>query len=121
MSTRYFTCNCHLQLDKVCPHDNDPFNQRRMRTDWTVADFDGLSSQQVQAINESNQRYNNLVEGIEDLNIAIAMRQIDEGTYDRPVKKTKKRKSKRPTNKELFEDMPEDIKGDLQEFGFDFE
>ena len=121
MSIRYFTCNCHLELDKVCPHDNDPFNQRRMRTDWTVADFDGLSSQQVQAINESNQRYNDLVEGIEDMNIAIAMRAIDEGTYDKPVKKTKKRKSKRPTNKELFEDMPEDIKGDLEEFGFDFE
>ena len=121
MSTRYFTCNCHLELDKVCPHDNDPFNQRRMRTDWTVADFDGLSSQQVQAINASNQRYNDLVESIEDLNIAIAMRQIDEGTYDRPVKKTKKRKSKRPTNKELFEDIPEEIKGDLEEFGFDFE
>ena len=121
MSIRYFTCNCHLELDKACPHDNDPFNQRRMRTDWTVADFDGLSSQQVQAINESNQRYNDLVENIEDLNIAIAMRAIDEGTYDRPVKKTKKRKSKRPTNKELFEDMPEDIKGDLEEFGFDFE
>ena len=121
MSTRYFTCNCHLELDKVCPHDNDPFNQRRMRTDWTVADFDGLSSQQVQALNESNQRYNDLVESIEDLNIAIAMRQIDEGTYDRPVKKTKKRKVKRPTNKELFEDIPEEIKGDLEEFGFDFE
>ena len=121
MSTRYFTCNCHLELDKVCPHDNDPFNRRRMRTDWTVADFDGLSSQQVQALNESNQRYNDLVEGIEEMNMSIAMRQIDDGTYEQPVKKTKKRKSKRPTNKELFEDMPEDIKGDLEEFGFDFE
>ena len=121
MSIRYFTCNCHTNPDIVCRHDNDPFNQRRMRTDWTVADFDGLSSQQVQAINESNQRYNDLVEGIEDMNIAIAMRAIDEGTYDKPVKKPKKRKSKRPTNKELFEDMPEDIKGDLEEFGFDFE
>ena len=121
MSIRYFTCNCHLNPETVCRHDNDPFNARRMRTDWTVADFDGLSSQQVQEINASNQRYNDLVEGIEEMNMAIAMRQIDEGTYDQPVKKTKKRKSKRPTNKELFEDMPEEIKGDLEEFGFDFE
>ena len=121
MSKRYFTCNCHLNPEIVWRHDNDPFNQRRMRTDWTVADFDGLSYEKVQAINESNQRYNDLVEGIEDLNIAIAMRAIDEGTYDRPVKKTKKRKSKKPNTKELFEDMPEDIKGDLEEFGFDFE
>ena len=121
MSIRYFTCNCHTNPDTVCRHDNDPFNARRMRTDWTVADFNGLSSQQVQAINESNQRYNDLVEGIEEMNMRIAMRQIDDGTYEQPVKKTKKRKSKRPTNKELFEDMPEDIKGDLEEFGFDFE
>ena len=89
-------------LTSYCRHDNDPFNQRRMRTDWTVADLDGLSCEQVEKINESNQRYNDLVEGIEDLNIAIAMRAIDEGTYDRPVKKTKKRKSKRPSTKELF-------------------
>ena len=121
MSIRYFTCNCHTNPDIVCRHDNDPFNQRRMRTDWTVADFDGLSSQQVQAINESNQRYNNLVESIEDLNIAIAMRQIDEGTYDRPVKKTKKRKSRKPSTKELFEDCPEDVLADLMEDGFELE
>ena len=121
MTIRYFTCNCHTNPDIVCPHDNDPFNQRRMRTDWTVADFNGLSCEQVEKINKSNQRYNDLVEGIEDMNIAIAMRAIDEGTYDKPVKKTKKRKSKRPSTKELFEDMPEDIKGDLEEFGFDFE
>jgi|TARA_R100000030_G_scaffold55643_3_gene41975 hypothetical protein len=121
MSTRYFTCNCHLNPDVVCRHDNDPFNARRVRTDWTVADFNGLSQSQVDKINESNERYNKLAESIEEMNISIAMRQIDEGTYDRPVKKTKKRKSKRPTNKELFEDMPEEIKGDLEEFGFDFE
>ena len=121
MSIRYFTCNCHLNPDVVCRHDNDPFNARRVRTDWTVADFNGLSQSKVDKINESNARYNRLAESIEEMNIAIAMRQIDEGTYDRPVKKTKKRKSKRPTNKELFEDIPEEIKGDLQEFGFDFE
>ena len=53
MSIRYFTCNCHTNPDIVCPHDNDPFNQRRMRTDWTVADFNGLSCEQVEKINES--------------------------------------------------------------------
>jgi len=121
MSTRYFTCNYHLTLDKVCPHDNDPFNARRMRTDWTVADFDGLSSQQVQAINESNQRYNDLVEGIEELNISIAMRAIDDGTYDKPVSKPKKRKSKKASTKELFEDCPEDVLADLMEDGFDLQ
>lgn len=122
MSIRYFTCNCHLELDKVCPHDNDPFNQRRMRTDWTVADFDGLSSQQVQAINESNQRYNDLVESIEDLNIAIAMRQIDEGEFDKPRKKTHHRKrANRTRRKDLWEEMPAEIKADLEEFGYDFE
>ena len=121
MSTRYFTCNCHLNPDITCRHDNDPFNLRRMRTDFTVADFNGLSCEKVDALNATNQRYNELVEGIEEMNISIAMRQIDEGTYDVPKKKTKKKKSKRPSNKELFEDMPEEIKGALQEFGFDFE
>jgi hypothetical protein len=123
MSIRYFTCNCHLNPDVTCRHDNDPFNARRVRTDWTVADFNGLSQSQVDKINESNARYNKLAEGIEEMNIEIAMRQIDEGTYDKPVKKSKKikRKSKRPSTKELFEDMPEEIKGDLEEFGFDFE
>jgi len=119
MSTRYFTCNCHLTLDKVCPHDNDPFNARRMRTDWTVADFNGLSKTQVERINASNQRYNDLVEGIEELNISIAMRAIDDGTYDKPVSKPKKRKSKKASTKELFEDCPEDVLADLMEDGFD--
>ena len=118
---RYFSCSCHLNPEITCRHDRDPFNALRMRTDWTVADFDGLSSQQVQAINESNQRYNDLVEGIEDMNIAIAMRAIDEGTYDKPVKKTKKRKSRKPSTKELFEDCPEDVLADLMEDGFELE
>ncbi len=122
MSIRYFTCNCHTNPDIQCRHDNDPYNQRRMRTDWTIADFDGLTQKRVDQINAMNVRYNNLVESIEDMNISIAMRQIDEGTYDVPKKSKKvKRKSKRPSTKELFEDMPEDIKGDLEEFGFDFE
>ena len=123
MSIRYFTCNCHTNPDIQCPHDNDPFNQRRMRTDWTVSDFNGLSSQQVQAINESNQRYNDLVEGIEEMNIAIAMRQIDEGTYDRkPKKKDKtKRYNTRKKDLKMFDDCPDDIKADLEEFGFDFQ
>ena len=85
MSIRYFTCNCHTNPDTICRHDNDPFNARRMRTDWTIADFNGLSESQVQAINESNQRYNDLVEDIEEMNMAIAMRQIDDGTYEQPV------------------------------------
>ncbi len=121
MSIRYFTCNCHTNPDTVCRHDNDPFNARRMRTDWTVADFNGLSSQQVQAINESNQRYNDLVEGIEEMNMSIAMRQIDDGTYEQPVKKTKKRKSRKPSTKELFEDCPEDVLADLMEDGFELD
>ena len=121
MSNRYFKCNCHITLDKVCPHDKDPFDALRMRTDWTVADFNGLSAEQVQAINEGNQRYNELVEGIEEMNMAIAMRQIDDGTYEQPVKKTKKRKSRKPSTKELFEDCPEDVLADLAEDGFDFE
>ena len=128
MSIRYFTCNCHTNPDIVCPHDNDPFNQRRMRTDWTVADFDGLSCEQVEKINESNQRYNDLVEGIEDLNIAIAMRQIDE--EDKAPRKTRKARKRRRTYigadvmdelYETFESCPADIKGDLEEFGFDFD
>jgi len=119
MSIRYFSCSCHLQLDKVCPHDNDPFNARRMRTDWTVADFNGLSKTQVERINASNQRYNDLVEGIEELNMEIAMRQIDDGTYDKPASKPKKRKSKKASTKELFEDCPEDVLADLMEDGFD--
>ena len=49
----------------------------------------------------------------------IAMRQIDDGTYDQPVKKTKKRKSKKVCTKELFEDCPEDVLADLAEDGFD--
>ena len=121
MSTRYFTCNCHLNPEITCRHDNDPFNYRRVRPDWVVADFDGLSQERIDQINAMNERYNNLVESIEEMNISIAMRQIDEGTYNQPFKKTKTKKSKRPTNKELFEDMPEEIKGDLEEFGFDFE
>ena len=121
MSTRYFSCSCHLQLDKVCPHDNDPFNARRMRTDWTVADFNGLSESQVAEINASNQRYNDLAESIEEMNMEIAMRQIDDGTYDKPVSKRKKRKSKRASTKELFEDCPEDVLADLMEDGFDLD
>jgi len=121
MSIRYFSCSCHLQIDKVCPHDNDPFNARRMRTDWTVADFNGLSESQVAEINASNQRYNDLAESIEEMNMAIAMRQIDDGTYDKPVSKRKKRKSKKPSTKELFEDCPEDVLADLAEDGFDFD
>ena len=121
MSTRYFSCSCHLQIDKVCPHDNDPFNARRMRTDWTIADFNGLSQSQVDKINESNARYNRLAESIEEMNISIAMRQIDDGTYDAPKKKTKKRKSKRASTKELFEDCPEDVLADLAEDGFELE
>ena len=119
MSIRYFSCSCHLNPDVVCRHDNDPFNARRMRTDWTVNDFNGLSESQVAEINASNQRYNDLVEGIEEMNMEIAMRQIDDGTYDAPKKKTKKRKSKRASTKELFEDCPEDVLADLMEDGFD--
>tara|TARA_R100000406_G_scaffold93659_1_gene84168 strand:+ start:656 stop:934 length:279 start_codon:yes stop_codon:yes gene_type:complete len=92
-----------------------------MRTDWTVADFDGLTAEQVQAINEGNARYNELVEGIEEMNMSIAMRQIDDGTYEQPVKKSKSRKSRKPSTKELFEDCPEDVLADLAEDGFDFE
>ena len=122
MSIRYFSCSCHLQLDKVCPHDNDPFNARRMRTDWTVADFNGLSESEVAEINASNQRYNDLVEGIEELNIAIAMRAIDEGTYDKPRKKSQHRKrANRTRRKDLWEEMPAEIRADLEEFGYDFE
>ena len=55
MSIRYFSCSCHLNPDVVCRHDNDPFNARRMRTDWTVNDFNGLSESQVAEINASNQ------------------------------------------------------------------
>ena len=122
MSTRYFSCSCHLQLDKVCPHDNDPFNARRMRTDWTIADFNGLSKTQVERKSmRANQRYNDLAEGIEELNMEIAMRQIDDGTYDKPASKSKKRKSKKASTKELFEDCPEDVLADLMEDGFDLD
>ena len=121
MSIRYFSCNCHITLDKVCRHDNDPFNARRMRTDWTVADFNGLSDTQVAEINASNQRYNDLAESIEEMNIDIAMRQIDEGTYEQPKKKLKKRKSRKPSTKELSEDCPEDVLADLMEDGFELE
>ena len=121
MSIRYFSCSCHLNPDVVCRHDNDPFNARRMRTDLTVADFNGLSESQVAEINASNQRYNDLVEGIEEMNMSIAMRQIDDGTYEQPVKKTKKRKSKRASTKELFEDCPEDVLADLAEDGFELD
>jgi hypothetical protein len=121
MSTRYFTCNCHLNPEIVCRHDNDPFNARRVRTDWTIADFNGLSQSQVDKINASNERYNKLAESIEEMNISIAMRQMDDGTYDVPKKKSKKVKRKSINKKDLFEDIPEEIKGDLEEFGFDFE
>ena len=73
-----------------------------MRTDWTVADFDGLSSSQVAEINASNQRYNDLAESIEEMNMEIAMRQIDDGTYDAPVKKSKKRKSKKQVQRSFL-------------------
>lgn len=128
MSIRYFTCNCHLELDKVCPHDNDPFNARRVRTDWTVADFNGLSQSQVDKINESNARYNRLAESIEEMNISIAMRQIDE--EDKAPRKPRKARKRRRTYigadvmgelYETFESCPTDIKGDLEEFGFDFD
>ena len=123
MSIRYFTCNCHTNPDTVCRHDNDPFNARRMRTDWTVADFNGLSSQQVQEINESNQRYNDLVESIEEMNISIAMRQMDEGTYDRkPKAKDKtKRHNTRKKDLKMFDDCPDEIMADLVEDGFVFD
>ena len=121
MSIRYFTCSCHLQLDKVCPHDNDPFNARRVRTDWAIADFDGLSQSQVDKINASNARYNRLAESIEEMNISIAMRQIDNGDWDKPKKKSKKVSRKKQSNKELFEDCPEEVMADLMEDGFEFE
>lgn len=121
MSIRYFSCSCHLQLDKVCPHDNDPFNARRVRTDWTVADFNGLSQSQVDKINESNARYNRLAESIEEMNISIAMRQIDNGDWDKPKKKSKKISRKKVSTKELFEDCPEDVLADLAEDGFELE
>ena len=68
MSTRYFSCNCHITLDKVCNHDRDPFNALRMRTDWTIADFNGLSKPQVKRSNASNARYNETNEHIETKN-----------------------------------------------------
>jgi len=121
MSIRYFSCSCHLQLDKVCPHDNDPFNARRVRTDWTVADFNGLSQSQVDKINASNARYNRLAESIEEMNISIAMRQIDNGDWDKPKKKSKKVSRKKQSTKELFEDCPEDVLADLAEDGFELD
>jgi len=121
MSTRYFTCNCHLTIDKKCNHDNDPFNARRMRTDWTIEDFNGLSKAQVESINASNARYNEFTESVETMNFEIAMRQIDAGLWEKPKKKSKKITRRKVNTKALFEDCPEEVMADLEEFGFDFE
>lgn len=121
MSTRYFSCSCHLTLDKVCNHDRDPFNARRMRTDWTIADFNGLSKTQVERINASNARYNELTESIETMNFEIAMRQIDNGDWDKPKKKSKKITRRKVDTKSLFEDCPSEVMADLMEDGFDLD
>ena len=122
MSTRYFSCNCHLTVGKVCNHDRDPFNARRMRTDWTIADFNGLSKAQVERINASNARYNELTESIETMNFEIAMHQIDNGDWDKTKKKKEKTKryNTRKKDMKLFEDCPEEVMADLEE-EFDFE
>ena len=114
MSHRYFSCSCHLNPETVCRHDNDPFNARRMRTDFTVSDFDGLNTKQVQAINDSNARYNDLAESIEEMNISIAMRQMDDGTYNK-----KSRKPKRIKRVSLSEEQEEEILADLKEDGYE--
>ena len=121
MSTRYFSCNCHLTVGKVCNHDRDPFNARKMRTDWTVDDFNGLSKAQVESINASNARYNELTESIETMNFEIAMRQIDNGDWDKPKKKSKKVTRRKVDTKSLFEDCPEEVMADLLEDGFDLD
>ena len=117
MSTRYFSCSCHLNPETVCRHDNDPFNARRMRTDFTVADFDGLTAEEVQAINEGNQRYNDFVEGLEEMNIAIAMRQMDDGTYNKKPRRTKR--IKRTKSESLSEEQQAEILADLKDDGYE--
>ena len=117
MSIRYFSCNCHITLDKVCRHDNDPFNARRMRTDWTIADFNGLSQSQVDKINESNARYNSLAESIEEMNISIAMRQMDDGTYNKKPRRTKR--IKRTKRESLSEEQQAEILADLKDDGYE--
>ena len=111
---RYFSCSCHLNPETTCRHDRDPFNALRMRTDWTVADFDDLSSKEVQAINESNARYNKLAEEIEEMNISIAMRQMDDGTYNK-----KPRRTKRIKRVSLSEEQQAEIIADLKEDGYE--
>jgi hypothetical protein len=121
MSTRYFSCSCHLNPEIVCRHDRDPFNALRMRTDWTIEDFNGLSKTQVERINASNARYNELTESIETMNFEIAMRQIDNGDWDKPKKKSKKVTRRKVDTKSLFEDCPEEVMADLMEDGFDLD
>ena len=111
---RYFSCSCHLNTETPCRHDRDPFNALRMRTDWTVSDFDGLSSKEVQAINESNARYNQRAEEIEEMNISIAMRQMDDGTYNK-----KPRRTKRIKRVSLSEEQQAEILADLKEDGYE--
>jgi hypothetical protein len=92
-----------------------------MRTDWTIADFNGLSKAQVESINASNARYNELTESIETMNFEIAMRQIDNGDWDKQKKKSKKITRRKVDTKSLFEDCPEEVMADLMEDGFDLD
>lgn len=117
MSQRNFFCSCHLNPEIVCRHDKDPFNALRMKTDWTVADFDGLSTKQVQAINDGNQRYNDLAESIEEMNISIAMRQMDDGTYNKKARKPKR--IKRTKSESLSEEQQAEILADLKDDGYE--
>jgi hypothetical protein len=91
-----------------------------MRTDWTTEEFFGLSKAEVERINASNARYNELTESIETMNFEIAMRQIDAGLWEKPKKKSKKITRRKVDTKSLFEDCPEEVMADLEE-EFDFE
>jgi len=117
MSQRYFSCSCHLNPETVCRHDNDPFNARRMRTDFAVSDFNALSTKQVQAINDSNARYNDFAESLEEMNISIAMRQMDDGTYNKKARKPKR--IKRTKSESLSEEQQAEILADLKDDGYE--
>ena len=88
-----------------------------MRTDFTVSDFDGLSTKQVQAINDSNARYNDFAESLEEMNISIAMRQMDDGTYNKKPRRTKR--IKRTKTESLSDEQQAEILADLKDDGYE--
>ena len=100
------------------PHWN--YLDRTIHARWDFTQLDRLPTDTPHPkLNELNARINKRNEEIEDMFIEIECDRIDrEEAQDNAPTKPRKRRASR---KELFEDIDEDTKAELQAEGFDIE